>query len=344
MTNIRWKDKSDITTLAGWDKIPVTDISDSNADKYTTPAEIATYVAWVIPSWLSKETWYNWTYSYASASTITSTESSEIEGNRIWKLLEWSLFACKTVATSVTADSTTDKITLNSHWMLDYTPIIFGGTAVPWWLTAWQVYYVRDSATNDFKVASSITGSAIDITSNWTSVTIQEVKYWYIKSASASWTTLTYTVITNRDLSASDTWFRIAPNRKVQDYEFKISIPWEVVADASNPQWVWYLDLKYDWYLLPVNATVRTAAAWSWAACSYNIYNASTAMFTTAPDLTTNQRLIDQRLTSLQYISNDWNPNNISLRIIASAGATNKASDFQAQLYIVPAHLYAYVS
>jgi hypothetical protein len=67
-------------------------------------------------------------------------------------------------------------------------------------------------------------------------------------------------------------------------------------------------------------------------------------MFTTAPDLTTNQRLIDQRLTSLQYISNDWNPNNISLRIISSAWATNKASDFQAQLYIVPAHLYAYVS
>src|SRR6056297_1403349 len=44
MATTRWKDKDDITTLADGDRIPVTDIDDSNIDKYTTPAEIATYV------------------------------------------------------------------------------------------------------------------------------------------------------------------------------------------------------------------------------------------------------------------------------------------------------------
>jgi hypothetical protein len=44
MANIRWKDKDDITTLAADDVLPVTDTSDTSTDKYTTPAEISTYV------------------------------------------------------------------------------------------------------------------------------------------------------------------------------------------------------------------------------------------------------------------------------------------------------------
>lgn len=40
----RWKDKADIVTLAAGDRMPVTDVSDANVDKYFTPAEMATYV------------------------------------------------------------------------------------------------------------------------------------------------------------------------------------------------------------------------------------------------------------------------------------------------------------
>jgi len=47
MANVRWKDKADIATLAAGDQIPVTDISAANADKYFTPAEMATYV-WLV--------------------------------------------------------------------------------------------------------------------------------------------------------------------------------------------------------------------------------------------------------------------------------------------------------
>lgn len=45
MATTRWKDKTDITTLADGDRLPVTDVDDANTDKYTTPAEIATYVS-----------------------------------------------------------------------------------------------------------------------------------------------------------------------------------------------------------------------------------------------------------------------------------------------------------
>jgi len=40
--SVRWKDKSDITTLAAGDKFPITKASDS-VDYFTTPAEIKTY-------------------------------------------------------------------------------------------------------------------------------------------------------------------------------------------------------------------------------------------------------------------------------------------------------------
>ena len=42
--NVRWKDKADIVTLAAGDRMPVTDISAANVDKYFTPAEMYTYI------------------------------------------------------------------------------------------------------------------------------------------------------------------------------------------------------------------------------------------------------------------------------------------------------------
>ena len=45
MANVRWKDKTDIATLAATDRIPVTDdVAGAAIDKYCTPAEIKTYV------------------------------------------------------------------------------------------------------------------------------------------------------------------------------------------------------------------------------------------------------------------------------------------------------------
>ena len=154
----------------------------------------------------------------------------------------------------------------------------------------------------------------------------------YIKSSVNNTGTITATVVTDTNLASGDKDFKVAYNRKVFDYMHLVSIPGEQIADTSYSQGVWLLDLKADSYLLPVDAAVRTAAAGTGAALTFNIYKDTTALFNTAPDLTTNAVLVEQRPTTNTLSAGE----DISLRIMSSAGATNKAADFQAKLYIVP--------
>lgn len=75
---------------------------------------------------------------------------------------------------SVTGDSSTDRITYAAHGLAAGTPVKFGGTP-PTGLTAGTTYYVRDVTTNDFKLAATPNGSAIDLTTNGTGVTMTEL-------------------------------------------------------------------------------------------------------------------------------------------------------------------------
>jgi len=158
----------------------------------------------------------------------------------------------------------------------------------------------------------------------------------YIKSTSTSTVTITYTVVTDTDLASGDKDFKITPNRKVDDYVHRIQVPGEVVADASNPQWAPLLNVKRDSYLLPVNSAVVTAAAWAWAACSWNVYKWATNLFSSAQDMTTNATFDEKRPNTNTISAAD----NITLRLTSSAGATNKASTFQAELFVVPQLTY----
>jgi hypothetical protein len=158
----------------------------------------------------------------------------------------------------------------------------------------------------------------------------------YIKSASAAASAITYVIVTDSDLAAGDKNFRITPNRKVEDYRHLVSVPGEVIADASNPQGLWLLNLKTASYLLPVNSAVRTAAAGAGAACAWNVYAGASNLFSAAQDMTTNATFDEKRPTTNTIAAAD----NVSLRITASAGATNKAVDFQAELFIVPQTLF----
>jgi len=158
----------------------------------------------------------------------------------------------------------------------------------------------------------------------------------YVKSAVNNSGTITATVVTNSDLASGDKDFKVAYNRKVNDYQHLISIPGEVIADASYSQGVWLQDLPVDSYLLPVDASVLTAAAGSGAACAFNVYKNTTALFSSAPDMTTNAVLRSQRPTTNTLTAAE----NISLRITSSAGETNKAADFQAKLYVIPQAIF----
>lgn len=158
----------------------------------------------------------------------------------------------------------------------------------------------------------------------------------YVKSAVNSSGTITATVVANSDLASGDKDFKVAYNRKVKDYQCDVKIPGECIADTSYSQGWWHQDIEVDSYLLPVDTSVITAAAGTGAALTYNIYKGSTNLFSTAPDMTTNTVLRSQRPNTNTISAGD----NVSLRIMSSAGATNKAADFQAKLFIVPQNIF----
>lgn len=158
----------------------------------------------------------------------------------------------------------------------------------------------------------------------------------YVKSSVNSSGTVTVTVVSSSDLAANDKDFKIAYTQKITNYLHLVSIPGECIADASFSQGTWKLNMKYDWYLLSVNFAVRVAAAGAGASLTVNIYKDATALFSTAPDLTTNLELNEQRPTTNSGSAGE----DISLRIPASAGATNKAADFQAELFITPQSIW----
>lgn len=68
-------------------------------------------------------------------------------------------------AVTFTADAGTDVITAVSHGLSDGARVLLKSTTtLPAGLSANTIYFVRDSATNTFKLATSSGGSAIDIT------------------------------------------------------------------------------------------------------------------------------------------------------------------------------------
>jgi hypothetical protein len=82
--------------------------------------------------------------------------------------------ATETPAVSVTADATTNLITENTHGRLAGDKVIVGGSVAPGGLTLGGVYYVVTVLTNTYSLALTAGGTAIDLTTAGTSVTIRE--------------------------------------------------------------------------------------------------------------------------------------------------------------------------
>lgn len=80
--------------------------------------------------------------------------------------------ASKWTNQSVTADASTDRITLAAHFLENEDAVTFGGTAVPPGLTAAVTYYVAEKTTDDFKVSASPGGPTINLTGAGTAVTM----------------------------------------------------------------------------------------------------------------------------------------------------------------------------
>lgn len=70
------------------------------------------------------------------------------------------------VKTVSSIDTGTDTLTSNGHGLTDGTRVkIYATTTMPGGLSATRVYFVRDAATNTFKLALTAAGAAIDVTS-----------------------------------------------------------------------------------------------------------------------------------------------------------------------------------
>lgn len=161
-------------------------------------------------------------------------------------------------AESVTADAGTDKITLTAHNLNDGDEVKFGGTAVPTGLTAGTWYFVRDKATNDFKVAATYGGSAIDLTSNGTAVTLTSRDLYgpdlvaplssgaiTASSESAGWSAQAINV------NASGDWLRLA------DHGFKTGDEFYLTGSAAPGG----LAFNTTYYAIRISAVAWRAAA-----------------------------------------------------------------------------------
>lgn len=74
---------------------------------------------------------------------------------------------------TVSINVVTDVITLNNHGLSANQAVVFDGTTNPGNITFGLIYYVRDVTTNTFKVSSTPGGTAINITSTGTAVTVR---------------------------------------------------------------------------------------------------------------------------------------------------------------------------
>lgn len=158
----------------------------------------------------------------------------------------------------------------------------------------------------------------------------------FVKSASESSGLVTVNIITDSDLDTGDKDFKVALQRKARDYEYLISIPGELVADASNPQGLWIAGIKSDSYLLPVDSFLQTAASGDGASCAWNIYKGSTAMFASAQEMGTNSSYAERRPDTLSISAGDT----VTMRVTAIGGDSAKPAGLQIRLYIVPQNIF----
>lgn len=73
---------------------------------------------------------------------------------------------------AVTVDSSTDTFTHTAHGFANDTPVYVDAQTFPGGLSTGTLYYVRDTAADTFKLAASVGGAAINVTSNGTAVVV----------------------------------------------------------------------------------------------------------------------------------------------------------------------------
>ncbi|MFP4527299.1 MAG: hypothetical protein ACLFQX_02010 [Candidatus Kapaibacterium sp.] len=163
-------------------------------------------------------------------------------------------------------------------------------------------------------------------------------RYGYIESATyVGSDTVNVDVVTSTDLASGDQAFKVTPHIKAEQFEKLVTISGEAVGDMTNPQGLWF-NTKFACKLLPVDFYALTAAAGTGASCKFNVYDDGTAVFSTSQDLTTNTSLLNKRPETNKI--NIAAGSVVTVRVLYSAGDTNKASDLQVRLLMIPDSIF----
>ncbi len=255
----------------------------------------------------------------------------------------------KTGTIAMTSDVSDEKVKVSA---LDTTPWYLASKLIAWttseWM-AWATITFVDSGTWDWTLTLNMAGYAsyadsasfawysgyADNAGNaWTANTAASAGYAQESTTQDQWdnsTNIATTAYVDTAVWNVSGWLE----------PIRIRIPWELVADASNYQWVFRRNTTWATITISnVKIKVATAAAWSWASAAFNLYKSSgtdsnwintsaTALFSSAIDLTTNYTDDTNVPNTTTVEDGRW----ISMRVTASAGATNKASDVEAVIY-----------
>lgn len=280
--------------------------------------------------------WKTITGTYASDSTFTFTFTGSYLDVQKYNR---SLFTCRgEVVAGTKATATTDYIRVTAHGKRIGDIVWFEGVP-PSPLSVNRGYFVQAIKTDSIAVSEIPSGSVLDLTTvgGVDGFTVSFSIVGYVKILTISGTTVTATVYVDTVLTNTCSSFKFSQFKKVDDY-IHTCRPFggEATADAANSQGAYWNSFKKDCYLLGSDFSVGTAAVGAGAACAYNVYNNTSYMYATAPDLATNSYFGTTKIPhKIKFIAQN---SSVTVRITAVGGATNKAARGQVDMTIVPVY------
>lgn len=148
---------ADITHLALHDDYPGTTFANEKTDG--SPATTREAVSW------SSATGRTATQSGTATFDVTGTVSWITGATALTAGDQRAVWPADAAPFEFDVDPSTDVFEAIAHGFSDDQPVVFYGTSVPGALTAGVIYFMRDTVTDTFKVAATVGGAAIDITS-----------------------------------------------------------------------------------------------------------------------------------------------------------------------------------
>jgi len=285
-------------------------------------------VAWIIVEWPTP----SHTHIWVPATSIAHNILAWIQGWALWEynhITNVQLTVLWNTSWTNTWNETPTTMWALIEWSW-WSSIIWDADKIPFKYDA--SWLLRQITWTNFKIQlQALFAPKWSITTSW--LTQNTAKLLGRNTASAGaveeitlWTWLSFTGTT---LNATGGWSTTLKH--------KITIPWEQIADTANYQGLYfYNDTGATITISNVAFIVWTAAAWSGAACAFNIYKSSwTAadwlntnavnLFTSAVDLTTNYVSATNTPNTTTVEAGRW----ITVRVTSSAWATTKASNAQ---------------